>query len=359
MSDTQSSLPPLVPNTLGLPAELKLDDLSILARTLWGEARGEDRQGREMVASCIVNRVLISQQHPHWWGSTVMEVCLHPWQFSCWLKADPNREKLIAVTETDPIYAECLEIAAAAIAGTLVDMTGGATGYLNVALTLKVEGKLPPFADHAAAALDDLPFFAELSKQSYTRFTVKEDDVEATVTDHDGYRVITGRGTKSPIDALRDAMFVPTWCDELEMRVHEGFLKATRIIANRLWKYIDIDAPVIFNGHSYGGAVMTGVSAFAVRFGLHPAGLVTQGCPRVGDHRLAKILKDVPTRRMVMPGDIVPMVPFGLFFRHVGKPIRMPIPGPLLPGIGPHAIAHYEVGARYLLAEQQQKLRTA
>lgn len=207
--------------------------------------------------------------------------------------------------------------------------------------------------------LDDLPFWVDLSRESYQRFTIKEDDVEVMVTDHDGFRVITGRGTKSPIDAVRDAMFIPTYADELDAWVHGGFLKAGRIITHWLWGQMDIRTPVYLNGHSYGGAFMTVVAAFMVRFGLHPAGLVTQGCPRVGGGSVGKILSHVPKRRMVMPGDVVPMVPFGLCFRHVGRAIRLPVPPPLLPGIEPHRLDHYEVGAHYWLNEQKLKVAAA
>jgi hypothetical protein len=206
-----------------------------------------------------------------------------------------------------------------------------------------------------APTIESLPFFVDLSKSSYERFTIKEDDVEVLITNHDGFRVVTGRGTKSAIDFMRDAMFLPTHSDELDSWIHEGFLKAGRIITHRLWHYIDIKMPVYLNGHSYGGAFMTVVAAFMVRFGLKPAGLVTQGCPRVGGRSLGKVLAHVPIRRMVMPGDVVPMVPFPPIFHHVGKPIRLPIPGPLLPGIEAHRLEHYEVGARYLAGDLIQR----
>lgn len=123
------------------------DPVEILARTLWGEARGEDRQGREMVANVIMNRVnadLGNDGKPDWWGEGVVEVCLAPWQFSCWLPGDPNRAKLVAVTAEDRVFAQCLDIAAAALAGDLPDRTAGATHYLNPEVTKKQNrGGLP------------------------------------------------------------------------------------------------------------------------------------------------------------------------------------------------------------------------
>lgn len=130
------STPALLPNIV-------LSDVEVLARTIWGEARGEDRPGREMVASVIMNRVkadLGNDGKPDWWGETVFEVCTAPFQFSCWLPNDPNRKKLLAVTEDDPVFKDCLGIAQAAIEGRLPDRTGGATHYLNPLLCERVYG---------------------------------------------------------------------------------------------------------------------------------------------------------------------------------------------------------------------------
>lgn len=99
--------------------------LDVLARTLWGEARGEGRAGMQAVACVIVNRA----QDPGWWGRSVAEVCLKPWQFSCWLDSDPNRAKLLAVTAVDKSFALGLQLAQAAMAGKLADYTFGATHY--------------------------------------------------------------------------------------------------------------------------------------------------------------------------------------------------------------------------------------
>lgn len=103
----------------------KMTALEIFARTLWGEARGEGSIGMSAVASVIMNRV----QHPAWWGHNAPDVCLKPWQFSCWNAADPNRAKLLAVTDEDPQYVTALSIAKQALAGNLPDMTKGATSY--------------------------------------------------------------------------------------------------------------------------------------------------------------------------------------------------------------------------------------
>jgi N-acetylmuramoyl-L-alanine amidase len=99
-------------------------ELDALARTLWGEARGEGRRGLEAVAAVALNRRALGR-----WGADLAAVCRAPWQFSCWNANDPNRAKLLAVDARDPVFALCLEIAAEALAGRLADPTGGATHY--------------------------------------------------------------------------------------------------------------------------------------------------------------------------------------------------------------------------------------
>jgi len=117
-------------NTQSLnPADMQ--DVEILARTLYGEARGENISGKEAVANVILNRVAKARTRGgrYWWGASVRDVCLKKWQFSCWNTDDPNREKLLRVTSNNRTYQSCLRIARRAIAGTLKDPTSGATHY--------------------------------------------------------------------------------------------------------------------------------------------------------------------------------------------------------------------------------------
>jgi spore germination cell wall hydrolase CwlJ-like protein len=102
-------------------------DQEILARTLFGEARGEGFYGLMAVANVIINR---AKSRITWWGHDVRSVCLAPYQFSCWNESDPNRSLIMAITAgTDPIYNECLTIANAALNGILRDNTNSATSY--------------------------------------------------------------------------------------------------------------------------------------------------------------------------------------------------------------------------------------
>lgn len=75
-----------------------LDDLDVMAMTVWAEARGESVKGQVAVAWVIKNRWL----NPRWWSrnkdaipdDTIAAVVRDPWQFSCLNPNDPNRARL-------------------------------------------------------------------------------------------------------------------------------------------------------------------------------------------------------------------------------------------------------------------------
>ncbi len=104
--------------------------VDVLARTLWGEARGEGSRGMEAVACVILNRVARAEEEGgFWWGNTIVQVCQKPYQFSCWNRSDPNYKALLAADEADLYFASALRVARRALAGALEDITNGATHY--------------------------------------------------------------------------------------------------------------------------------------------------------------------------------------------------------------------------------------
>lgn len=106
--------------------------IDTLARTIFGEARGELYGGKAAVASVVINRVINPRV---WWGEDVISVCRYPYQFSCWNENDPNRKVIESVTEDDPDFEECLNIARDAISGLLQDITFGSCHYHTVSVT--------------------------------------------------------------------------------------------------------------------------------------------------------------------------------------------------------------------------------
>jgi spore germination cell wall hydrolase CwlJ-like protein len=106
-------------------------DLTALALTMIGEARGEGIEGMKDVGHTVMNRV----EHPSWRGDTILVVCLHPWQYSCWNDNDPNKAYLDGLEETDELYQQAAGIAEDLIQGTLSDPTDGATYYYRIGST--------------------------------------------------------------------------------------------------------------------------------------------------------------------------------------------------------------------------------
>ena len=100
-------------------------ELFTLAKTIYGEARGESDTGKQAVCHVILNRV----KKGGWWGNTIEKVCRKRYQFSCWNESDPNRKKLEDLTLDNTDYLICIGIAARCLADKLEDNTNGCTHY--------------------------------------------------------------------------------------------------------------------------------------------------------------------------------------------------------------------------------------
>jgi spore germination cell wall hydrolase CwlJ-like protein len=99
-------------------------DVDVTARTLYGEARGQPLDGIIAVASVVANRARRGV-----YGATPAEICLRPWQFSCWNARDPNRPIIERVQPGTFVFDVCRLVASLVLRGLLPDPTGGATHY--------------------------------------------------------------------------------------------------------------------------------------------------------------------------------------------------------------------------------------
>lgn len=99
--------------------------MEVLARTIFGESRGQPFAGQCAVGHVILNRT----KRPARFGKTVAAVCIKPLQFSCWNRNDPNFPKLMQAEITDPDYAKAFAAAALVLSGERPDPTGGADHY--------------------------------------------------------------------------------------------------------------------------------------------------------------------------------------------------------------------------------------
>lgn len=110
------------------------NDHDILARTLYGEARGEFQKTDGGLAALIaVGNVIMNRvKHPTCFQRTVQEVCQHPFQFSCWNANDPNARIVRDVTDKNALFKECLRVAQNVMDGTWPDLTQGCDHYHTI-----------------------------------------------------------------------------------------------------------------------------------------------------------------------------------------------------------------------------------
>ena len=108
------------------------EDKDTLARTIYGEARGEyPRKDGGLasliaVANVILNR---SKNNKRRFGRTVRDVCLKPLQFSCWNEKDLNRKMIEAIDSNHPLFQLCLNVAEKTMDGVWPDLTKGSDHY--------------------------------------------------------------------------------------------------------------------------------------------------------------------------------------------------------------------------------------
>ena len=118
---------------LSLVNEPKADPITArtidtVARTAYGEARGEGEIGMQAVINTMQNRVALQT----WFGKNLLAVCTKPFQFSCRNPSDANFAKIAAVDTDDPQFVIALKLAKMAVAGELEDITQASTHYFEV-----------------------------------------------------------------------------------------------------------------------------------------------------------------------------------------------------------------------------------
>jgi spore germination cell wall hydrolase CwlJ-like protein len=105
------------------------EDIDILARTIYGESRGEYKKTGISAFIAIGNVVMNRLNFPQIFGSSVRKICLKPYQFSCWLVNDPNYSLIKTVETADSLFALCLEVAAGCVEKKYPDLTHGSDHY--------------------------------------------------------------------------------------------------------------------------------------------------------------------------------------------------------------------------------------
>lgn len=99
-------------------------EIDLLAKTIYGEARGESFLGKIAVGFVPMNRLAAGGR----FGNTLYDVILRPKQFSCWNMEDVNL-KAIAMAFDSASMAQCRAAAVIAYFGLQEDPTKGSDHY--------------------------------------------------------------------------------------------------------------------------------------------------------------------------------------------------------------------------------------
>lgn len=108
-----------------------LSDLDIVARTLYGEARGESFKGKKAVAHVLINRTKTTTGQFRK-DDTLATSCLRHVQFSTWNANDANFDKMYSIDVGMPIYRECIRAILEALDEP--DFTEGARHYYSISI---------------------------------------------------------------------------------------------------------------------------------------------------------------------------------------------------------------------------------
>lgn len=110
---------------------MESDDIDILARTIYGEARGEYEHVEGGISSLIAvgNVVMNRLKAKSWYGKSIQEICQKTSQFSCWNREDPNRAIVIQDKIIDPVFTLCCQVATKVALEEWPDLTKGSDHY--------------------------------------------------------------------------------------------------------------------------------------------------------------------------------------------------------------------------------------
>ena len=107
-------------------------DLDLLSRTLWGEARGESILGQIAVVHVVMNRARLK-------GQSITQIVSKDYQFSCWLggssKGPDGGDNEMRAPEDQ--LAPLRSVVEDCLSGKEADPTGGATHYFATWLDTK------------------------------------------------------------------------------------------------------------------------------------------------------------------------------------------------------------------------------
>ncbi|MGK0499410.1 MAG: hypothetical protein ACJAYG_001047 [Oceanicoccus sp.] len=122
-------------------------------------------------------------------------------------------------------------------------------------------------------------------------------------------QVIAIRGTSNIENALIDLSLKLIFDEKAELHLHHGFSLAAKNIYATLEPYLKRNYVINTTGHSLGGAVAFVLAAYLDKDDYQVGSVITFGQPKVTNFAGAVALKHLDIKRVVLPHDLVPLVP--------------------------------------------------
>jgi len=161
--------------------------------------------------------------------------------------------------------------------------------------------------------------------QSATRCNQVYDNASHTFTDADiaanltkftdplgqVVQVVTLRGTtRDARDWYLDFSAFPPRLDFETGWVPPGFDDGAELILPAIYRALDLDLPVLLEGHSLGGALACQLAAKLSARGMKIYGVITFGAPRAGGRKMRRLLAGYPIVQVRRGNDPVPDLPW-------------------------------------------------
>ena len=122
-------------------------------------------------------------------------------------------------------------------------------------------------------------------------------------------QVIAVRGTSNIENTIVDAGFILIKDKKTGIDLHQGFALSARDIYTHIKDRLKADYRISTTGHSLGGAVAVILAMYLDTDGYNVDKVITFGQPKVTNISGSKKFEHLPLYRVVMPKDLVPLVP--------------------------------------------------
>ena len=150
---------------------------------------------------------------------------------------------------------------------------------------------------------------AQASLDAYDIPTIKVGNAAALIKEIDGRLVIAYAGTNGIWDGIDDILAFPWKPKKLNQWAHFGMWRYfNRTLDRVLSELCSNSLPVVFTGHSLGGAAAVYGAALWLHYGFEVDELTTFGCPSCCGDGIIELIKDIPGHRVVREGDQVTMI---------------------------------------------------